>query len=111
MPGGAGQIVIVGAGPTGLALAAELQRLGTPALLFEKKAAPPLTSRAVIVHARTLEVLEPLGVSARLIERGLPLNHARMHEGDTTRMDIPFYGLHTAYTRPPLRLACCPPGQ
>ncbi|MGI4758382.1 MAG: FAD-dependent oxidoreductase [Janthinobacterium lividum] len=97
MPGSNDRIVIVGAGPTGLALAAELQRLGTPALLFEKKAAPPATSRAVIVHARTLEVLEPLGVAQRVIERGLPLNEARMHEGDTTRMHVSFDGLNTAY--------------
>ncbi len=97
MPGGREVVVIVGAGPTGLALAAELQRLGTPALLFEKHAAPPATSRAVILHARTLEVLEPLDVTGRLIERGLQLSHARMREGDATRMQVSFDGLPTSY--------------
>ncbi len=98
MPGVGDGIVIVGAGPTGLALAAELQRLGAPALLLEKHAAPLKTSRAVIVHARTLEVLEPLGITPRLIERGLRLNQVRMHEGDSTRMHIGFDGLPTAYS-------------
>ena len=102
MPVG-GPIVIVGAGPTGLALAAELQRLGTPALLFDKRPVPSETSRAAIIHARTLEVLEPLGVSQRLIERGLQLRTARLHEGDTVRMHVDFDGVESRYN---FALAC-----
>jgi 2-polyprenyl-6-methoxyphenol hydroxylase-like FAD-dependent oxidoreductase len=91
-------VVIVGAGPTGLALAAELQRLGTPALLVDKHSSGENTSRATVVHARTLEVLEPLGVTQQLIDRGLILHTARMHEGDTVRAHISFDGLDTAYS-------------
>lgn len=102
MPVG-GQVVIVGAGPTGLALAAELRRLGTPSLLFDKRPAPADTSRAAIVHARTLEVLEPLGITDRLIERGLKLRTARMHEGDAVRMHVDFDGVQSNYN---YALAC-----
>lgn len=91
-------VVIVGAGPTGLALAAELQRLGTPALLVDKASTRQDTSRATVVHARTLEVLEPLGISQQLIDRGLVLHTARMHEGDTVRAHVTFDGLNTAYS-------------
>ncbi len=91
-------VVIVGAGPTGLALAAELQRLGTHALLVDKHSSGLNTSRATVVHARTLEVLEPLGISQQLIDRGLILHTARMHEGDTVRAHISFDGLNTAYS-------------
>lgn len=94
---GGRDIVIVGAGPTGLALAAELQRLGLSPHLFEKHAAPLPTSRAVAIHARTLEVLEPLGVTERLVERGLKLQVARMHEGDTIRMHVSFDEIDSAY--------------
>ena len=91
-------VVIVGAGPTGLALAAELQRLGTQALLVDKHATALNTSRATIVHARTLEVLEPLGLSQRLIDRGLILHTARLHDADKVRAHITFDGLNTAYS-------------
>ena len=91
-------VVIVGAGPTGLALAAELKRLGTQALLVEKESFGQNTSRATVVHARTLEMLEALGVSQQLIDRGLILHTARLHEGDTVRAHISFDGLDTAYS-------------
>ena len=54
-------VVIVGAGPTGLALGAELKRLGISSLILDRLEAGANTSRAAVVHARTLEVLEPLG--------------------------------------------------
>jgi 2-polyprenyl-6-methoxyphenol hydroxylase-like FAD-dependent oxidoreductase len=92
------QVVIVGAGPAGLALASELRRLGTSALLLDKLPVGQNTSRATIVHARTLEVLEPLAVSERLIERGLVLHTARMYEGDKELMTISFDGLDTDYS-------------
>src|SRR5262249_13915172 len=53
-------ILIVGAGPTGLALSAELRRRGFEPLTVDKIAEGANTSRAVVIHARTLEVLDPL---------------------------------------------------
>ena len=57
-------LLIVGAGPSGLALAAELRSLGVSAMIIDRQAAGANTSRACVVHARTLEVLAPMGVTA-----------------------------------------------
>ena len=53
-------VLIVGAGPVGLSLAAELARLGVSAAIVDRHAAGANTSRACVIHARTLEALEPL---------------------------------------------------
>jgi 2-polyprenyl-6-methoxyphenol hydroxylase-like FAD-dependent oxidoreductase len=48
-------VLIVGAGPTGLVLALWLTRLGTSVRIIDKTVEPGTTSRALAVHARTLE--------------------------------------------------------
>ena len=55
-------VLIVGAGPTGLALAVALQQAGIDHLLIDSSPTGQNTSRAAVMHAHTLEVLEPLGV-------------------------------------------------
>jgi len=67
------QILIVGAGPTGLTLASLLQRYGVPHRLIDAKAGIDAESRALAVHARTLEVLEDLDLSDALVARGRKL--------------------------------------
>lgn len=62
--------LVVGAGPTGLTLACDLARRGLTVSIVERLPEPRETSRAVAVQARTLELLEPLGVVDRLLERG-----------------------------------------
>ena len=54
-------VLIVGAGPTGLALAATLQQAGLRPVIIDRLAAGQNTSRAAVIHAHTLEVLERLG--------------------------------------------------
>ena len=51
-------VVIVGAGPTGLALAIALQQAGVDHLLIDKLADGQSTSRAAVLHAHTLDALE-----------------------------------------------------
>jgi 2-polyprenyl-6-methoxyphenol hydroxylase-like FAD-dependent oxidoreductase len=65
------RVLVVGAGPVGMAGALELNRLGANVRIVEKEARRSALSKAVGINARTLELLEPAGVSARLIERGL----------------------------------------
>lgn len=63
-------VLVVGAGPTGLFLAAELLRQRCSVLLVDKAALPSSLSKAVIVHPRTLEILDAVGLADDLITRG-----------------------------------------
>jgi 2-polyprenyl-6-methoxyphenol hydroxylase-like FAD-dependent oxidoreductase len=64
-------VLIAGAGPTGLALALWLKRLGVEVRIFDKTAEAGTTSRALAVQARTLEFYRQVGLSQDAIERGL----------------------------------------
>ena len=90
-------VVIVGAGPVGLALAAELHRLGVSPLVLDRLAAGANTSRAAVVHARTLEVLEPLGVVPELLQNGVIVPTFRVWDRSRILASISFRDLHTKY--------------
>ena len=66
------EVAIVGAGPTGLALAVTLASAGIDFVIVDRLAEGANTSRAAVVHARTLEVLDELGAAEALIARGDP---------------------------------------
>lgn len=61
-------VLIVGAGPTGLILAHELMRRNVPVRLIEKRRGPSHTTRAMTVHARSMEMFEHMGIAHRLEE-------------------------------------------
>ena len=63
-------VLIVGAGPTGLVLALELARRGVRFRIVDKAAESGTTSRALAVQARTLELYERLGLADGAIARG-----------------------------------------
>jgi 2-polyprenyl-6-methoxyphenol hydroxylase-like FAD-dependent oxidoreductase len=63
-------VLIVGAGPTGLTLACELAARGVPHRLVDQAPVASDKSRALVVHARTLEVFQKMGFADRLVERG-----------------------------------------
>jgi 2-polyprenyl-6-methoxyphenol hydroxylase-like FAD-dependent oxidoreductase len=65
------EVLIVGAGPTGLVLALWLERLKVPFRIIDKAREPAEQSRALAVHARTLEIYAQLGVAEAVIARGI----------------------------------------
>ncbi|HUL17846.1 MAG TPA: FAD-dependent oxidoreductase [Steroidobacteraceae bacterium] len=63
-------LLVVGAGPTGLVLALGLARPGVQVRLIDANAQAGTTSRALAVQARTLELYEPLDQAAPVVQRG-----------------------------------------
>jgi len=64
-------VLICGAGPTGLVLALRLVRLGVGVRIVDAAAEPGTTSRALVVHARTLEFYRQMGLAEALLQDAL----------------------------------------
>jgi 2-polyprenyl-6-methoxyphenol hydroxylase-like FAD-dependent oxidoreductase len=91
------EVAIVGAGPTGLALAVTLARAGIEFVIVDRLAEGANTSRAAVVHARTLEVLDELGASEELIARGVPVTRFAVRDGSRRLLTVPFDALPTPH--------------
>ncbi|HEV8177293.1 MAG TPA: FAD-dependent monooxygenase, partial [Gemmatimonadales bacterium] len=72
------EVLIVGAGPTGLMLANQLARRGVPARIVDRHAGPSLQTRALGVQARTLEIYAHLGIVDRALQLGRRATGANM---------------------------------
>jgi 2-polyprenyl-6-methoxyphenol hydroxylase-like FAD-dependent oxidoreductase len=83
-------ILIVGAGPTGLAMALFLQRLGAEFRIIDRNANPARESRALVVQARTLEFYAQLGFADTAIDHGLQLSALNLWSGGSRRTRIVF---------------------
>ena len=90
-------VVVVGAGPTGLALACGLAARGVEPLVLDRVAQGGNTSRAAVLHARTLEVLEAIDVTEHLLRRGVVVPRFTIRDRDRPLLEIPFDDLPTAY--------------
>ena len=110
------EVAIVGAGPTGLALAVTLASAGIDFVIVDRLAEGANTSRAAVVHARTLEVLDELGAAEALIARGIRVTRFAVRDGSRRLLTVPFDGLPTPLPVHPDgpavrdREPCCSPG-
>jgi 2-polyprenyl-6-methoxyphenol hydroxylase-like FAD-dependent oxidoreductase len=64
-------VLIAGAGPTGLVLALWLTHLGVRVRIVDKTAEPGTTSRALVMHARTLELYHQIGIADAIVAQGM----------------------------------------
>src|SRR5581483_11458259 len=84
------EVLIAGAGPTGLAAAIELKRFGVPFRLIDKALHPAQYSQALVVQARTLEQFERYGIGASAVEQGRKLGHAQVISDGKTIISFAF---------------------
>ena len=81
-------VIIIGAGPTGLALACQLIRYGVDFVIVDKNETTTPHSKAIGVQARTLEIYEQIGLADKLIDLGWKAERARMITGGEVRGEI-----------------------
>ena len=82
-------ILVVGAGPTGLMLSAQLLRYGAPHVVIDKKDSVTELSKALVVQARTLEYYQQLGISRTAAERGFVADTIRLIVNSRVRAHVP----------------------
>ena len=82
-------VLIVGAGPTGLALAIQLIRYDIDFIIIDKREGITPYSKAIGVQARTLEIYQQINLAERLVDQGLIAKGVRLLEGGEARAEVP----------------------
>lgn len=91
------QVLVVGAGPTGLTAAVELRRLGVGVQIVDRRAGQSNLSRAVGILPASLDLLEPAGVAPRLVAEGVHFDGLRLHHRDRQIADLRFAAAGNRY--------------
>lgn len=81
-------VLVVGAGPAGLLTAAELVRRGIACVLIDAHEQPMDWDRATVVHPRSIEILDALGIAEPLLRLGVKQRHAHIHADGAVLGDI-----------------------
>lgn len=81
-------VIIVGAGPTGLSLACQLIRYGVDFVVVEKREGVTSYSKALGVHARTLEIYEQINLAEKAVADGTIVEKLRLLEGGEIRGEV-----------------------
>lgn len=97
-------VLIVGAGPTGLTLAAQLQRYGLRFRIIDKLVDRGRESRALAVQARSLEILQQIGCADALVARGNTTARVMIHFDDRALVEVPLGDVDASDTRFPFIL-------
>src|SRR5215813_7414989 len=84
------EVLIIGAGPTGLSLACQLLRYDIDFVIVEKKEAITPYSKAIGVHARTLEIFDQIGLAAPAVAQGTLARKARLLVDGEVRGELEF---------------------
>lgn len=90
-------ILIVGAGPVGLTMAAELIRYGVPVRLIDRSAEPTQTSKALVLWSRTLELIDRMGCTQAFLDAGLTVHGASIRSGTSVLGRARFDGISSPY--------------
>ncbi|KAK5164811.1 uncharacterized protein LTR77_009475 [Saxophila tyrrhenica] len=91
------EVVVVGAGPAGLAAACTLLANGIDVVVIDAAPEPSTSSRAVVIHSRTLEVMDDLGISEAVLSEGMIMEEGLVRSGTSVLGRIVFKALRTKY--------------
>ncbi len=94
-------VLIIGAGPTGLSLACQLLRYGIDFVIIEKNEGVTPYSKAIGVHARTLEIYEQIDLAQRAIDQGTIAGKGRLLVDGEVRGEIDFSHIGEGLSRYP----------
>jgi 2-polyprenyl-6-methoxyphenol hydroxylase-like FAD-dependent oxidoreductase len=86
-------VLVVGAGPSGLTLASELRRHGASCRVIDQLTEPVTFSKAAVVHARTMEVFDAMGVAEPILARSRTLHGTSMYAGNKRVVHVSFDGM------------------
>ena len=90
-------VLIVGAGPVGLVAAAELARRGARVRIIDKLTQPTDESRAIALHARSLDMLDRMGVTEALLATGVKSTGMNMVADGKTLVRVPLDSVDSAF--------------
>jgi 2-polyprenyl-6-methoxyphenol hydroxylase-like FAD-dependent oxidoreductase len=90
-------VLIVGAGPTGLSLACGLARRGIDHVVIDHAPQPATYSHSTMLDARTLEALETIDANEPIVRRGQKIRHFSMRDGDEHLFQVDYAVLRTRY--------------
>ena len=90
-------VLVVGAGPTGLTMAAELARHGIYCRIIDKAPLPSQQSKAFGIHARTLEIFENMGIIEAVLSMGNQCQSVGIYDQGRPLTSIRFDHIHTNY--------------
>jgi len=90
-------VLVVGGGPVGLVAGAELARRGVRVRVIDKLAQPTDESRAIAVHARSLDMFDRMGIVDELLSTGIKATAMQMYAGHSKLFRVPLGGVDSAY--------------
>lgn len=90
-------VLVIGAGPTGLILAAELIRHGTTCRIVDKAAGPTPLSKATTVQARTLEMLHDMGIVDQALSAGSKSHGVNIYHGTNRLLHVSYDDVDSPY--------------
>ncbi len=90
-------VLIVGAGPTGLVMAIECRRYGLSFRILDKSPSPSTYSKAAAVQARTLEIFQRIGILEPFLSQGVKIRAGNIHLGDKSCARITFDNIESPF--------------